>query len=47
MGLRFMRQRVAEVGGSLRIKTACDRGTTIRVEVPYFERQLDEIAVQN
>ena len=47
MGLRFMRQRVAEVGGALRIKTACDRGTVIRVEVPYFERQLDEIAIEN
>lgn len=36
LGLRFMRQRVAEMGGSIKIKSAPGEGTLIRVEIPYY-----------
>lgn len=37
LGLRFMRQRVSEVGGNLRIKSVPGKGTTLRLEIPYYQ----------
>ena len=37
LGLRFMRQRVSEVGGLLRIKSQPGQGTTLRLEIPYYQ----------
>jgi len=34
LGLRLMRERVAEVDGSLAINSSPGRGTTVRLEVP-------------
>ena len=33
-GLRFMRERVEQFGGALRIESAAGRGTCVEVEVP-------------
>lgn len=40
LGLVGMRERAEAVGGSLRVLTAPERGTTIRVEVPYVRPPL-------
>ncbi|WP_156275819.1 ATP-binding protein [Neomoorella glycerini] len=40
MGLKCMRRRVAELGGTLYIHSKPGRGTTVRVEIP-FERRND------
>ncbi|MDD4731597.1 MAG: histidine kinase [Desulfovibrio sp.] len=36
LGLRFMRQRVSEVGGTLRITTHPGQGTSLRLEIPFY-----------
>jgi signal transduction histidine kinase len=36
LGLRFMRQRVAEVGGTLRISSRPGQGATLRLEIPFY-----------